>query len=278
MKKIIAAFDGLKFSEATLNYATELAISGKSVVAGVFLESFLYHSFNLFDMVGSQGISQTKLKRLLKKDQETRQQSVESFKRSCDKLAINYLIHQDKSFAITDLLKESIYADLIVIDANETLNHLEPDKPTPFVKELLADAQSPVLVVPPVYQPFERVIILFDGHPSSVYALKMFTYLFPWTAKYPTEIVYVKDRKSALLPDGDLIGEYARCHFENLVITQLTGEPEDKLIAHLKKASPRTVVIMGAYSRGAVSRMFNNSMANKLMEALDIPLFIAHHK
>ena len=276
MKKIIAAFDGLKFSEATVNYAVELAIRGKSIVAGVFLEDFLYHSFNLFDMVGSQGISQTKLHHLLKKDQETRQQSVESFKKACDKRDINYLVHQDKSFAITDLLKESIYADLIIIGANETLNHFEQEKPTPFVKELLAGAQSPVLVVPSVHQPIERVVILYDGHPSSVYALKMFTYLFSWTAKYPAEIVYVSDRKLALLPEGNLVGEYARCHFKDPVITQLTGEPEDTLVAHLKKAAPGTLIIMGAYSRGAVSRMFNTSMANKLMEVLDLPLFIAH--
>jgi len=278
MKKIIAAFDGLKFSKTTLDYAVELAIRGKSVVAGVFLEDFLYHSFNLFDMVGSQGISQTKLKRLLKNDQEIRQQSIGSFKQACDKQAINYLIHEDKNFAITDLIKESIYADLVIVDANETLNHFEQDKPTPFVKELLADAQSPVLVVPTAHQPIERVAILFDGHPSSVYAMKMFAYLFPWTFSYPAEIIYVNERKSDFVPDSDLVSEYGRCHFENPIITKLTGEPEDTIAAHLKKSLPGTVVIMGAYSRGAVSRMFNSSMANKLMKALDIPLFIAHHK
>ncbi|NNU33387.1 universal stress protein [Mucilaginibacter sp. S1162] len=277
MKKIIAAFDGLKFSEATLGYSVELAIRGKSVVAGVFLEDFLYHSFNLFDMVGSRGISQTKLHHLLKKTRRRVNNRLSHSKTP----AINELsttVHQDKSFAITDLLKESVYADLIIIGANETLNHFKQEKPTPFVKELLAGAQSPVLVVPPVHQPIERVVVLYDGHPSSVYALKMFTYLFPWTTKYPVEIVYVNERKLALLPEGDMVGEYARCHFEEPVITQLTGEPEDTLVAHLKKAAPGTVIVMGAYSRGAVSRMFNSSMANKLMEALDLPLFIAHSK
>lgn len=278
MKKIIAAFDGLKFAKATLDYAMELAVRGKSVVTGVFLEDFLYHSFNLFDMVGSQGISQTKLNHLLKKDQETRQKAVTLFEQICEKHGIEHLLHQDKSFAIDDLLKESIYADLTIIGAAETLNHFQQVKPTPFVKELLAGAQSPVLIVPTAHQPIERVVILYDGHPSSVYGLKMFTYLFPWTVKYPAEIVYASERKLALLPDGNLVGEYVRCHFAKPVITQLTGEPEAMLVAHLKKAEPGTVVIMGAYSRGAVSRMFNSSMANKLMESLDLPLFIAHNK
>ncbi|MCQ6958716.1 universal stress protein [Mucilaginibacter aquariorum] len=277
MQKIIAAFDGLKFSKATLDYTVELAVRGKSVVTGVFLEDFLYHSFNLFDMVGSQGISQAKLNHLLKKDQETRQQAIAVFKETCERRGIEHLLHEDKSFAIEDLLKETIYADLTVIGAAETLNHFEQAKPTPFVKELLAGAQSPVLVLPAVHQPIERVVVLYDGHPSSVYALKMFTYLFPWTVKFPIEIVYASERKLALLPDGNLIGEYVRCHFAKPVVTQLTGQVDEMLIEHLKSAAAGTVVIMGAYSRGALSRMFNSSMANKLMETLDLPLFIAHH-
>lgn len=278
MKKITAAFDGLKFSAATLDYAIEIAMQSKSMVTGVFLEDFLYHSFNLFDMVGSQGVSQTKLNRLIKKDQETRQQAVALFEKTCNKKSITYLVHQDKSFAITDLLKESIYTDLTIIGATETLNHFEQPKPTPFVKEFLAGAQSPVLVVPTTHRPIERVVMLYDGHPSSVFALKMFTYLFSWTIKYPIEIVYASEKKLALLPESNLIGEYARCHFGDPVITELTGEPEEALVQHLKHVSPGTVVIMGAYSRGAVSRMFNSSMANRLLEALDLPLFIAHSK
>ncbi|QHS55323.1 universal stress protein [Mucilaginibacter sp. 14171R-50] len=277
MKKIIAAFDGLKFSKGTLDYAIELAVRGKSVVTGVFLEDFLYHSFNLFDMVGSEGISKTKLNHLLKKDQETRQAAVALFEQTCKKRGIEYLLHQDKRFAIDDLLKESIYADLTIIGAAETLNHFEQAKPTPFVRQLLAGTQSPVLVVPATHQLIERVVILYDGHPSSVYALKMFTYLFPWTVKYPSEIVYVSDKELDLLPDGNLIGEYTRSHFAKPLLTQLTGQPDETLVAHLRKAEPGTVVIMGAYSRGALSRMFNSSMANILMEALDLPLFIAHH-
>ena len=278
MKKISAAFDGLKFSKATLDYALDLAARSRAVVTGVFLEDFLYHSFNLFDMVGTQGISSAKLNRLLKKDQETRDGSVTLFKDTCFGRSVSYSVHEDKSFAIDDLLKESIYTDLTVIGAGETLNHFQQEKPTPFVKDLLAGAQSPVLVVPPVYQPIERVVILYDGHPSSVFALKMFSYLFPCALEFPAELVYVNERPLALLSDGNLIGEYTRCQFEKVVVTQLTGEPEEVLISHLKKQAAGTVVVMGAYSRGAVSRMFNTSMANRLMEALDLPLFIAHNK
>ncbi|QTE38848.1 universal stress protein [Mucilaginibacter gossypii] len=278
MKKISAAFDGLKFSQATLDYAIELASRDHMVINGVFLEDFLYHSFDIFDMVGSQGVSGDKLNRLLRKDRTTCDRTIALFEKICAEKQVSYVVHKDKSFAINELIKESIYSDLTVINVVETLNHYYQERPAPFIKEFLAGAQSPVLVVPPVYHSIKRIIILYDGHPSSVFALKTFNSLFPWANKYPAEVVCVSQRPLALLPDGNLIGEYVRCHYDDLVTTQLTGDPEDVLLDWLKKADPGAVVVMGAYSRGAVSRMFNNSMANKLMEVLDLPLFIAHSK
>ena len=60
MKKISAIFDGLKFSTSTLEYAIQLAAQSKALLSGVFLEDFTYHSYKLFDMVGSQGVSKEK--------------------------------------------------------------------------------------------------------------------------------------------------------------------------------------------------------------------------
>ncbi|MCC8425514.1 universal stress protein [Mucilaginibacter sp. UR6-11] len=280
MKKISAAFDGLKFSKATLDYAIDLVTQSQAMLTGVFLEDFLYHSFNLYDMIGSQGISSTKLKHLVEKDKATRQQAVESFKQSCEHAGIDYTIHQDDRFAIDDLLKESIYSDLVLIGAQETLSHFPAEKPTPFVKELLAGTPCPVMVLPRTYHAIERVVILYDGHPSSVFAIKMFNYLMPFLRKLPTEIVFVsEDTSLKKLPDDQLIKEFIRCHYPDAAYTLLAGEPEQTLATYLKKLSPNVMVVMGAYNRGAVSRMFKTSMADKLISAVeDVPVFIAHHQ
>jgi len=279
MKKISAAFDGLKFSKSTLDYAGYLATQSQALLTGIFLEDFLYHSFNLYDMIGSQGISQAKLKHLMAKDKATRRQAIDLFEQYCKKENISYAVHQDESFAIDDLLKESIYSDLLLINAAETLNHFQQDIPTPFIKNLLANTQSPVLVVPSAYHSIERIVVLYDGHPSSVFAIKMFNYLFPWLSKLPVEVVFASQEEgSAELPDGELIKEFMACHYPQVTYTLLSGEPEKALIGHIQKTPSTSIVIMGAYSRGAVSRMFNNSMANKLMEILDVPMFIAHSK
>jgi hypothetical protein len=44
MKKIIAAFDGLKLSQGTIEYAVQPGIQNNAYIAGVFLEDTTYSS------------------------------------------------------------------------------------------------------------------------------------------------------------------------------------------------------------------------------------------
>jgi hypothetical protein len=197
MKKISAAFDGLKFSTSTMEYAISIAINSKALLSGVFLDSFLYHSFKIYDMIGSKGISSVKMKHTLTKDKEMRLKSAATFKKACTKANIKYIVHHDESFAIQELLKESIYSDLVLISADETFNHFTEERPTEFIRELLEGTQSPVIIVPHEYKAIEKVILLYDGKPSSVFAIKMFNYMMPWMQSFETEVISVTDQNDS---------------------------------------------------------------------------------
>ena len=45
MKKIIAAFDGLKYSKATAAYAIDVATRAHAHLTGIFLDDLIYHSY-----------------------------------------------------------------------------------------------------------------------------------------------------------------------------------------------------------------------------------------
>lgn len=55
MKKIIAVFDGLKYSESAANYAVYMAKRTGSHLVGVFLDDYTYHSYKVYDMVNERG-------------------------------------------------------------------------------------------------------------------------------------------------------------------------------------------------------------------------------
>jgi nucleotide-binding universal stress UspA family protein len=278
MKKISAVFDGLKFADGTLAYAIELAKSSKALLAGVFLEPFLYNSYELTELIGSQGISQVKMNNLLKKDRAIRARSAGIFEKACKKAKLSYTLHYDLDFAIPEVLRESIYSDLLLIGAGETFSHMPAQPPTHFIRELLAETQCPVLIVPREYRKIEKIVLLYDGKPAAVYAIKMFNYMMPWLHSKPTEVVSVSDAQDmAELPDVTLVKEFIGCHYPTASYTLLNGDPEEELITYLKNSSKNTLVVLGAYQRGGVSRWFKSSMADRLLKEIDAALFIAHH-
>jgi nucleotide-binding universal stress UspA family protein len=220
-----------------------------------------------------------KQERLDKKDETTRRLAIEHFENACRDSGISYSVHRDRNIAIQELLHESIYADLLIIDRKETLTHYEEQLPTRFMRDLLSEVQCPVLVVPKKYEPVDKVVLLYDGEPTSVYAIKMFSYLFPEWQSLDTEVISVKDIKQTLhVPDNRLMKEFMRRHFPGAEYTVLRGDAETEIIQNLKAQEQNIFIVLGAYRRGMVSRWFKPSMADALMEELNAPLFIAHNK
>jgi nucleotide-binding universal stress UspA family protein len=279
MKKISAVFDGLKFSNSTLTYAIKLAESSKAMLSGVFLEPFLYNSSQLDELSGSHVLSPEKLQQLIEKDKAARLASTNIFELACKDAQIEYSVHRDPSFSIPEVLKESIYSDLLLVSASETFSNKPEQLPTSFIRELLAGAECPVIVVPTTYQEIEKVVLLYDGKPPSVYAIKMFNYMMPWLKSKATEVVTVAASQDSVaqLPDETLVKEFIACHYPEATYTLLQGDPEEALLAYLKNGSKGSLVVLGAYQRSGVSRWFKTSMADRLMQEVNSPLFIAHH-
>lgn len=279
MKKITAAFDGLKFSDSTKDYATHLVKPANAHLVGIFLDDITYNSYKLSDLVAKEGITEKTLKQFEEKDKNTRAKAVTDFEKACANAGINYSIHHDKKIALRELLHESIYTDLLIIDSKETLTHFEEKIPARFIRDLLTDVQCPVLLVQQKYKPIEKIILLYDGEPSSVHAIKMFSYLFPFLKHIKTEVLSVKNIGQSLhLPDNKLMKEFIKKHYPKASYKVLKGLPELEIALYLKDQPQDMLVVLGAYRRGMVSRWFRTSMADILMKELKAPLFVAHNR
>lgn len=278
MKKIIAAIDGLKFSDSSTHYAVHLAQETGAHLVGVFLDDFTYHSYKIYELVSkSGGVDEEKHKRLERADEKTRKEAVDHFSKACREAGINFSIHHDKSIALQELLHESIYADLMVIENKETLMHYEETIPTRFIRDLLSEVQCPVLVVPRKYKPLDKLVLLYDGQPSSVRAIRTFSNLLPELKYLETEVISVREsRNNHHVPDNRLMKEFIKRHFPQANYTVLNGYADIVIPENLKAQEGNILVVLGAYERGRVSRWFRESMADVLMEQIDAPLFIAH--
>jgi hypothetical protein len=269
----------LKFSTGTLQYSIGLAVNSNALLSGVFLDDFTYHSYTFNDMVGSQGLSKEKIKEAMDKDKEMRLQSSARFEYACIKAHVKYTVHHDRSIAVQEVLKESVYSDLILVSADESFTHFNEQRPSLFIKDLLADVQCPVMIIPREYRETQKIILLYDGKPSSVFAIKMFNYMMPWMQNIETEVLSVIDPKdNAELPHNELITEFVTCHYPQAKYTVLHGDAAEEIVNYLKKSQENILVVLGAYRRSTVSMWFKTSMADILTKEIDMPLFIAHNK
>ncbi|MGZ8536735.1 MAG: universal stress protein [Flavisolibacter sp.] len=280
MKKFIAAFDGLRFSEANMDYAIFLAKHCNAHLVAIFLEDFTRHSYSVADIMEYEGKSlDSHITELNEKDKEERDGIIEVFVNACRKAELNHSIHRDKNIALHELLHESVYADLLIINVTETLTRFEESVPTRFIRDLLNDVQCPVLITPANYKPIDNLIMLYDGEPSSVYAVKASSYLFDPIKKFETEVITVNGVEDSLhVPENKLVKEFMKRHFPKAQFVVLKGIAEDEIVKYLRLKKRDAIVVTGAYRRGRVSRLFRPSMADLLMQHLKMPLFIAHNK
>ena len=140
--------------------------------------------------------------------------------------------------------------------------------------------QCPVLVVPNAFKMVDKIVLLYDGGPSALYAVKMFSYLFGDLQDLPIEVYTVKDHDilSLRLPDNKLMREFIKRHFSKATFTVVKGDAEKQIQSYLRYHKENELVVLGAYRRSELSRWFKTSMADILMKELDTPLFIAHSK
>ncbi len=280
MKKFLAVFDGYKMSASTLQYSIELAKLEEAQLVGVFLDEFMYHSYSVYKVMTTKKNAEKELEKLDAKDAKLRDESVLQFEKACNKAGIHFSIHRDTNIALQELKEESMYADLVIINEYETFTRYKEKPPGRFIKDLLGDIQCPVLVVPGSYKEIDKILLLYDGGPSSLYAIKMFSFLLGSLKSLPVEVYTVKENYMATLrlPGNKRMREFIKWHFPKAAITVEKGIAEEQIPGYLRNHKENELVILGAYRRSELSRWFKTSMADILMRETNTPLFIAHNK
>jgi nucleotide-binding universal stress UspA family protein len=278
MKRVIVALDGLDFSACAAKYAAFLASSAKANLTGVFLDDITYHSYRIYHLLDNEGVSENRLKELNEKDQQIREASVKEFEKICDQAKVKYKVRHDRNIALQELLTESIYADLLVIDRKETFSQKGEKTPNAFLKGVLNNMECPALVVPSSYKAFHQLIFLYDGSPPSVHAIKAFGYLLHAFCGLSLEIVTVK--QAGNYPDLSgkyLMNEWIKKYFTHVTYQVLQGDPESAIVQYAKAQKNNPLFILGARQRGTFSYWFRESMADILIQKVQAPLFIVRY-
>jgi hypothetical protein len=278
MRKIIVAVDGLNYKRDTVEFAISMANHLHGHLVGLFLNDRTYHSYQIYTSGGKKIMSDSEIKKAEQKDTTVRQEAVQEFSMACELHQIPYSIHENRNIALPELIHESIYADLLIIHSGEQFTNFIESKPSLFIHDLLETVKCPVMLAPDQFTTLNKALLLYDGSPASVIAIKSFCFISEGFKKdLAVEVLSVKSNSDSLhLPDNKLMKEYLKRHYPKATYTICKGEADKKIPAILRKEDLGCLVVSGAYNRGYISRWFRPSMADILLSTVKLPLFINH--
>ena len=273
MKKILVAFDSSSFSSGALDYALNLARQQKSLIVGVFIEDLSYIGYATLFGEDYFAFDPKLLQRMEKESEGKIDENIAAFTEKCKAANANFKAHRDKGVPANELIYESRYADLIILGYQTFFSNVAGE--ASILKDVLIEAECPVMIVPDQYKPIQNILLTFDGKAHSVFAIKQFIQLLPEeSVQASATLVHITKSKEET-NGSDLMKEYLAAHYSKLKYETLSGQAEEALLSFAEKqTSP--LVVMGAYGRSGISRFFSRSTAGKLLKDKSLPIFVAH--
>jgi hypothetical protein len=274
MNRILVAFDGPHFSQATLNFVRRLNEMQPVLVKGLFLPEVDYarlYSYSAGGMAGAYPI-------LVARDEDTVcvQKNMDQFRKFCaDNQIASELREALTELPFPELKKETRFADLLVLSSELFYEDMGAIQPNEFLHEALHLSECPVLLVPENDDFPQTNILTYDGSEASVFAIKQFAKLFPGLCDRRTLLVFVKNEPGPEFPDEQHIRELVSSHFPDMTLMKLHFTSKKNFNAWLGQEK-RAILVSGAFGRSAFSNLLRKSFIAEIIAEHKLPLFVAH--
>lgn len=213
----------------------------------------------------------------LSEEDSQKTEVIATFEKGIKNAKIRYQIYNDFRITAHELIKQTTYADLLILSYEIFFNHVTRKKDTSLLYEVLKGSRCPVLIVPENINPVKNIILTYDGKESSVFAIRAFSNLFDFAVKDKiTTVLTVSPTADEEIKNEKLLMELVKEHFRNVGLQLLTGFSTSKEILNFADSVEDPLVVMGAYGRSTISNLIIPSVARRIIENRRIPLLIAH--
>ena len=271
MKKVLIVFNGVSYPGHVLDFAIKIAGIGSSLLHAVFMKPLHADEGMQYPFPNDLSLTEDKFSKL--EEEQTDIKVIEGnkkiFKNDCAAGNIECNIDDELEIPLDDLIEHSKFSDLIIADANDDLGKYS-------ITELLARSHCPVILVQRYSAVPQQVFLAYDGSMSSVHAIKMYSYLFPEWINVNTFLVSVNPEKENEINNQKYLQDWLTQHFSQLTIKIMKGKPEKELLNFLHANSEKALMVMGAYGKKGLSRLFHESLADSIINKSNASLFISH--
>ena len=271
MKQILIIGAGHHFPKGPFAFLNSMAETERLHARGLFFRPVDYSAMAAV----SAGASRIPVMELEDNEKEVIANHKTFFARQCEQTHIPYTLHDnDREWDKNLLIKESRFADLILISGEYFYAETDNSQPNQYLREALRNAECPVLVVPENFTTIQHLFMAYDGSRESLYAMKQFCYLFPDLINLPTEALYIHEGADTI-PDLEKLQQFTRLKFDCMSFSKLHFNAAEYFSTWISQKK-NVLLISGSFGRSAISYLGKRSFAEDIIHDHQLPVFIAH--
>jgi nucleotide-binding universal stress UspA family protein len=272
MEKILVVLNPSDPSPELIRFAARTARLSRSPLTALAVEQVFYEYLPLSGDMPYLPVNEIAPARQTSKLIDA---SVRRFLDVCQSEQVTPLVVRARGAAVAEVVRESRYADLLILDPATEFLEAERSLVSQFTREVLSLSECPVLVATEKVKEINEIVFCYDGTASAVYAMKQFMSLLPGYHGQPAILLEVRRNRSHEDEEHQRVMDLLQTHFDEVRYEVLDGDPKESLFRYFFMKQ-HSLIVMGAYGRGQLSRLFHPSTANILLRSVDLPLFITH--
>jgi len=277
MERIILALDASKPNLNTIEFACYIANLTHSKLTAIFIMNIIgeekaalkaLYALPYVETITSADFPENKEK------VNTCQENQRIFMTACSNNGVNFEIRFEKHALAMDISEESRFADLVILDPDTSFENKPESSPSKFVREILEQAECPVIIAPYSFEGINEIFLAYDGSKSSTVAIKHFAHIFPKLSNKTVTVLQVSEKPYPPTENSKL-NDLLAAHFTQVNYKLFRGKAADELFGHLLDKT-NAFVVMGAYGRGLLSNLLKPSTSNLVVKTVNLAVFIAH--
>lgn len=276
MERIVVVVDPSGVETASLQFACYLTRLTGSKLTGLFLhgeaaEDIAEISLPVKGQTGSVSVPE----KIPLSRSVAMEQNILDFLNYCENHGLRWKPDVAEAYNEKDILIESRFADLLIVCSDTSFSVEAESVPSDLVTSILKQSECPVLIAPLSFSSIDEVVFAYDGTPSSVYAIRQFTHLFPQLQDKKVTFLEVNEDFSTEIEYREKITNYLKMHYSAIGYQVLMGQAEDELFSYFLRKK-NVMVVIGAFGKKLLSSILNKSTAHLLLKTTSLPVFITH--
>lgn len=277
-KRVLVPLDGSDYSKVATRLAIDMVENNGGTVIGVGVvdvedidESVM--GAGIGDSYYAERMSDHKKNKALGKIKNF----LEEFQDKCKKANVNFESYTKSGDPVEEIIQLGKSSDLIITGIRTFFHFETTPEPGDTLQELLEASVCPILAVPVKFKKWKGdVLIAYDDSIFSAKAMKMYVRF---------EKSFSKLNKIFVLNVNDDIDEsnqilknvekYFNSHNLKIEKVNRVGKPRNEIIKFAREHKIKTIV-MGAYGKKGISRLFFGHASRNVIEDGTIPIFVFH--